>query len=670
LPFQDRGGAIQVGGDPLYETRQFTALHEGARLAIDENVTRTNPISILLAPLFVASLATLTGCTGNLGEAPHDQRSDAGTTMNDPTSIDTDTHDASTSDSAEPQTDAAKQDAAPVITTTTDGGPPVTANTDSEGWTILPGLPGTANGYQRAIYVDSVGGSETNTGASADQALKEISSTSALYKILTSADAKTQAIEILLKPGSSWPADHMMLPIGGTTLFPLLISGSKWPGMVTAKTRPQVGEGIEAKASHVAIEGLEIGPGNGMDPFGIYSSISGGTDLLIEDCLITRFYNLIQILGSHTQSFTNIRIRRNYLFGAFKAGSGSTSSTVAAIVGFDGCDIDGALFEQNFFDYNGGPTGDYDTNSSLTAPYSDYEAHDIYFADDGMAVIALNISFRQNLFARTLQSMKGPYTGVVDDNLYYNYSTGGYVGADGLQFTNNVLMDGGGFLASLDNAHDPNTDPTAKTLVCNNLFNNQQSPYVAAAFGTGTLGNGAVGVNLSFAGNVIDGFDKAFYFDDPSCFGYDFTNNTIQTTSFFEMPDKLPATCPMSASGNTYYSAKGATAAGGGGYALDVNGTYSDFSALETMLAESNGTFASKEIPFADPTRNIGTYLTQANLTNALTATLLDYLALVRSQGSTIHQWNAALGVDAVNTYLRAGHALPGRSLAYNSGCP
>jgi hypothetical protein len=41
-------------------------------------------------------------------------------------------------------------------------------------------------------------------------------------------------------------------------------------------------------------------------------------------------------------------------------------------------------------------------NTSERATYSNALAHDVYFADDGVRVVALDVTFRHNLFTRTL----------------------------------------------------------------------------------------------------------------------------------------------------------------------------------------------------------------------------------------------------------------------------
>ncbi len=527
-------------------------------------------------------------------------------------------------------------------------------------------MPGTDGGYARAIYVDSVGGSDDNTGDSPTSALQGIGTSSKLESELASAGG--QSIVVVLKPGSSWmtsPADQLNPQVGGTAAFPLLITGSRWPGS-TGGPRPRIGGMIYLGQSHVAIEGLEIGPGSASGyGEGIHIPSGGETDFLIEDNLITGYTQLIEVTGSQTTPVTDVRIRRNYLFGA--CGSG-------AVVAFDGNDVAGMLFEENFFDYNGGPSGSCDyVNSNLTAPYSNELAHDVYFADDGVRVVALNATFRHNLFSRTLQSVKGPYTGVMDDNLFYDYLSGGYIGTWGADFTNNVLIDGSGFGTGLDNNHSPNLVPTRKSLFCNNLHYNEGSPYTAGEYAF--TSSNAAGVNLEYENNVIDGFDRAFELNDSACFGYDVRGNVIEANSFYEIWKPWPqASCPAVFADNQYHSPVGDTSASGSGYGLELAGTsspYSDFSGAEAFIKEDGGVYQSQPFPFADPMRNIASYLVNASLASASpTPTLLTYLALVQAQAATSHQWNPALGVEAVNAYLRAGHSLPDRPLTYGSGCP
>jgi hypothetical protein len=536
-------------------------------------------------------------------------------------------------------------------------------------WTQFPGLPGTDGGYKQAIFVDSVSGSDDNSGNSPAEALQHVSNTSKLYKLLSSA-TDTSAILVLLKPGSSWPSEQLWVPVGGTAAYPLLISGSKWP-KPGKSARPMIGGGIrEETGSHVAIEGVEVGPypdGGTFSSIGIDISVPGGTDYLIEDCLITHYYNLIQVSGSDTQPITNVRVRRSYLFGAYGSGP---------VVAFDGNDIVGGLLEDNFFDYNGGPDGDY-LNDSLVAPYSNIFAHDVYFADDGMRVVAFDVNLRHNLFSRTLQSVKGPYSGVVDDNLFYDYQSGGYVGPWGASFTNNVLVNGGGFSASLDNAHDPNADAGVRTLFCNNLHYNEPSSSGSGAFSAQTLGSSIVGVNLDYVGNVIDGFEQAFLLQDEHCFGYTFADNVVQASQFFEISGTWPQPqCPLSVSHNAYHSPAGPDASGGSAYALEIHpsstpATYDNYSEMEAYLHEDGGTYRSSPFSFSDPTRNITTYLTSSGLAPSSPApTLIDYLGLIRAQAETAHRWNPALGVAAVNAYIRSGHSLGSENFTYSCSCP
>lgn len=548
-----------------------------------------------------------------------------------------------------------------------DAGPPIVASVDSDGWSVLPGMPGTDGGYARAIYVDSVGGSETNTGDSPTTALQEIGTSSTLYNALKNASA-TQSIVVVLKPGSSWttsPADQLNPPIGGTAAFPLLFTGSRWPGVVGG-ARPRIGGMIYLGHSHTAVDGLEIGPGttSGFGE-GIHVPSGGETDFLIEDNLITNYTQLIEITGSQTTPVTNVRIRRNYLFGA--CGSG-------AVVAFDGNDVAGMLFEDNFFDWNGGPSSDCNyLNTNERATYSNALAHDVYFADDGVRVVALDVTFRHNFFARTLQSVKGPYTGTMDDNLFYNYLSGGFVGTWGASFTNNVLIDGGGFGSALDNNHSPNEIPSRKTVFCNNLHYNEGSPYTPGDYAF--TSNNAGGVDLEFQNNVIDGFDRAFELNDSTCFGYDISSNIVQANSFYEIYQPWPqARCPATFSANQYHSPAGDMSATGNGYGIELPGNatqYQDFAAAEGFIHEDGGVYQAQPFPFTDPTRNIASYLTSSSLAPASPVpTLLTYLSLVQTQGQSPHQWNPALGVQAINAYLRAGHSLPDKPMTYGSGCP
>jgi len=563
------------------------------------------------------------------------------------------------------QTDAATSDVVSLTDSAiADGSADADPGPPDLGWTQFHGLPGTQDGYLRAIYVDSVSGSDSNDGLSPTTALQHIDDTSKLYKLLKSGGTSSKTM-VLLKPGSEWDNEYLFIPTGGTTDYPLLVSGTKWPN-AGATTRPKVLSGVRiAYTSHVAIEGLEMGPmppsgdGGTSSSLGVFINAPGGTDYLIEDCVITRFYNLILAMGLPTGHISNLRVRRNYLFGAYGGG---------AVAAFKGQDIDGMIFEENFLDYNGGPVGDYE-NPSLVAPYTAILAHDVYFIDDGTSVVAFNVTFRRNLFARTLLSVKGPYTGMLDDNLFYNYQDGGYVGTWGATFQNNVLLNGAGFSAGLDNAHDPNTNPAAVTRFCNNLEYNEK--HAGTAFQAPAYKHWVLGLNLEYAGNVIDNFKAAFEFDNVGCFGYRFTDNVVQADQLFQFA--TAPTCPFNAASNTYYIPEGPDAATASAFALETPSSTGpkdqNFAALEAYIHENDGAYSDQPLSFKDPTRNITSYLVQAGLAGA-DSTLIDYLKAIRAQAAAAHTWNAALDVANVNAYLREGHSRDGHELAYRASCP
>ena len=92
---------------------------------------------------------------------------------------------------------------------------------------------------------------------------------------------------------------------------------------------------------------------------------------------------------------------------------------------------------------------------------------------------------------------------------------------------------------------------------------------------------------------------------------------------------------------------------------------------MEAFLHEDGGTYATAPFPYADPTRNISTYLVAAGLAPPTpTPSLLDYLVLVRAQAAVAHQWSCALSVGAVDAYLRAGHSRSGHALGLRGACP
>jgi hypothetical protein len=530
-----------------------------------------------------------------------------------------------------------------------DGGP-------GDGFTTFPGLPGTPNGYAQAIYVDSVGGSDDNTGDSPAQALQHVDASSKLYKALVALGDGANVV-VLFKPGSNFGTEQFQVPVAGTAAYPLLVTGSMWPG-ATGGARPllqslQVKYG-SGKQSHVAVTGLHLSfPGH--TPLEI--EIDDGTDYLVEDCLLD---NSFQSLNAGTADvnhpMTDIRLRRNYFFGANGASGPAVGMYVTSVIGM--------TIEENFFDYNGGD-GDY-TSANLYQPTNNELSHDIYVGanSDGMTVTAQHFTVQRNLFARTMQSVKGPYSGTFDDNLFYDYTTANYgsansyVGPQGVTATNNVMINGPGFGTSVDNGH-AGTGSSGPTAFCNNLLYNEGTPFASTAITTLPAA-----ATTTYSNNVIDGFNQGLKLEDTTCGGYTLSNNVVQATYLFWIH---PLGCSMKASGDTYWSSAGAT--GQVAYDNANNPQYVTFSQLETILGETGGTFASAPIAFTDPTRTIGGYLTMTGLASG-SPTLIDYLKLVQAQATQMHQWNPALEVTAINAYLRAGHSQAGRPLTYTTTCP
>ena len=338
---------------------------------------------------------------------------------------------------------------------------------------------------------------------------------------------------------------------------------------------------------------------------------------------------------------------------------------------------------RTFFDYNGGPDGNY-LNDVETAPYSNELAHDVYFADDGMldaasgGVIAFDVTFRRNLFSRTLQSVKGPYSGKMEDNLFYGYSSGGYVGPWGVSFDNNVLVNGGGFSVSLDNAHGPNEDAGSVTHFCNNLESNVGT-YGGTGLSTETLGSSLVRREPRLPGQRRRRLRAGA---------------RLRRSAVLRLRRHRQSAPGERRSRSVRHLAAGALSAGrerqrlspderagrehGAGYALEVKGsttTYSGFGGLEAFLGEDSGTYSEAPFAFVDPSRTIGTYLTASGLAAAgaeagAGPSIVDFMSLVRAQSAVAHTWSPALDVATINAYFRAGHAMTSRPFAYDPACP
>ena len=320
--------------------------------------------------------------------------------------------------------------------------------------------------------------------------------------------------------------------------------------------------------------------------------------------------------------------------------------------------VAGATIDENFFDWNGGITGNYFSPNLFNSPMN-VLGHDIYCMSDSYEHAVSQVSIRNNLFARTLMSIKGPSMGSVLNNLFYNPSSVGYIGPWGSFFSYNVVMNGSGVLVSTDNSCYGNTSNSSINEVSHNLNYIEPSYYNAQTIGTGVDG-ARVGAFVIFWNNVIDGYGKGINLADPYCFNYSIEQNTIQATNLYGFQ---PLACSISAAANQYYSSVGSSNT----VFYDNTTWMKGFAALENVLLETNGKFGATA--FKDPTRNISSYLKclMANGVIPKSSKLMvgDYLALIQNQATQIHAWNPNLAVGPINNHLRRGHNLASYSLNF-----
>jgi hypothetical protein len=374
--------------------------------------------------------------------------------------------------------------------------PEINALEIKNGWTVFP------SNYEYQLYVDSVTGKDTNSGTDPNHPIKTITK---LLTLMTPKIQDNRTMKVYLKRGASWGGTvgkPVLLEIqnSGTANYPVLFSG-EW-GEPSAP-RPQLKDGIRVRVgnSHLAFSSLEIGPGGGQTT-GLEISVADGTDYLVEDCKIDGFYQNFQAGGSEFHPITNIRVRRSQILGAI--GSGPA-------VGLGGSDILGMLIDETVFDLNGLPAGSNAKETALTTnsvvPYGNIFAHDIYFVVLSQDQSVTDVRMKNNLFSRTLQSIKGPATGVLDNNLFYNFGAAGFMGPHGVTISNNVFQHGSsGPTISVDNAQYPNTDPLKIAEVYGNLY---QDLFGASALDPGF--STTLGGNIDFDANVFDDINNSPY---------------------------------------------------------------------------------------------------------------------------------------------------------------
>jgi outer membrane biosynthesis protein TonB len=532
------------------------------------------------------------------------------------------------------------------------------------GWTQFP------TNYTYQIYVDSVAGNDANTGTDSSHPIATITK---LMKMIDPSVNPTESTVVHLKRGGSWTQIGnnpviMEIQRAGTQAFPLLFVGD-WGD--PTKPRPVLNGGIRVRHgnSHIAFESLDVEEAGG-SLVGIEITVGFGTDYLIEDCRISGFYQNVEVSGGWLQPLTNLRVRRSQIVNAIGSGP---------VVGFDGGALLGVLLQENVFDMNGMPGGSniqqMNDITEGTVGYANFLAHDIYLVILAQDYSVFDMRMRGNIFSRTLQSVKGPATGVLDNNLFYNTSSAGYIEPHGVTFSNNVMYHGGGgMLVSVDNAQYPNTDPTRINEVYGNLFQD-----VNGAFGVTPGWSPTLMAALDFDNNVIDDINNSPFVggetgeevllsnSDSTCNTITIRNNKMQGNSISPFRSST-AGCKQSFYGNTLYYPDPTEKAqvfryidsSGGEYAHDFTDFLNTFETSTELAGKPQDVKASSPLNMGpDPTRDMTTYWKDAGIGGAMTqSTALTYLESEQRNWATSISPDVKVSIQEINEYLREGHGM------------
>ena len=378
---------------------------------------------------------------------------------------------------------------------------------DANGWTVV-----TPESDSRVIYVSSSGGSDGNTGRSADKPVKTLGKAQGLVR-------DGSADQMLLKRGDVWTnetfngwwksgrSEDEPIVIGayGTGARPRLDTG--------AATAFYAGSGENSPIDNVFLIGLHFSAHTRLPGSGFVSAegsagirlLAPTDNFLIEDSFIQGYRDNI-ILQDFFGPLTDVTIRRSIIADAY--GNNSHAAGLFAQ------GVDRLTLEENLFDHNGWIEG---VKGAGQTAFN----HNVYMRADNTDVVV-----RGNVFSRAsshgLQARSG---GVIENNLFidnpiamsFGLVNGSPATAGGVtgRVTGNVFAGGGestiagsvrGWALDLGN-----TKPGAGTTVSNNLFTGNtkgQFPAIVLTVG-GNVENFSetAGINdLTIRDNVVYGW--------------------------------------------------------------------------------------------------------------------------------------------------------------------
>ncbi len=372
----------------------------------------------------------------------------------------------------------------------------------SDGWTDI-----TKSGDSKVIYVSSSGGSDSNSGLTADSPLKTINKGASLVR-------SGMPDHLLLKRGDSWTETLMWSKSGRSSQEPALI------GTYGSGERPLIkagsGTGIDiasGSVSNLAIVGIHFqahtripGASNFVRSSGGYGIrfVAGTSSVLVEDVEVDHFkFNLL--FQAYNSAQSNVKIRRSVITDSY--GLSVASSGIFAQ------GVQGLTLEENVFDHNG-------WNTAVSGASSNSLSHNAYLSNENNSVVVKGNIF-SDASSHGLQMRAG---GEVRNNLFLRNPIGLSYG-----IVNGAALKAGGVTGTIDgNVFTESRDIGGSArgwamelgnikgaTVRNNVMTNDtvgQAPAITLNTGSNIENSGSgVGINnLVIEDNIVNNWYGAF----------------------------------------------------------------------------------------------------------------------------------------------------------------
>jgi hypothetical protein len=317
---------------------------------------------------------------------------------------------------------------------TLEGRTMMSVSMDAQGWTVV-----TPESDSRVIYISNSGGSDSNSGLSANSPVKSLSKGESLLR-------DNSADQLLLKRGDTWHEDFGTWDKSGRNDDEPILLGNYGSGAL-----PHLKTGTDSAlrtdkndVNHLVIQGIHMNAHTRDGGSGDYQGASGttgifmlakGDDITIEGCEIENYkFNII--LQRYYGDQTDFTLRRNSIHHSWsQPGNGHSSGIYVE-------GVKGLRLEGNVFDHNG---WNEDAPGSKATIYN----HGAYIKENVTNFVAIGNVF-SNAASHGLQARSG---GIIKDNLFLNnpiHMSFGLVNGSPLtpggvtgEIANNVFLGGG-----------------------------------------------------------------------------------------------------------------------------------------------------------------------------------------------------------------------------------